>query len=387
MTELRFGVIGAGYMGKAYAIALAEVATVYELGSGTGLGIGKEMIATSGAAGAAGHAARLGFARSTGDWRALVADPAIDVVAIATPTPFHMEMALAALAAGKHVLCEKPLAATAGDAARMAQAAAQAAAGSGLRTMVGFNYIQTPATQLAREMVAGGELGEIIRFSGTHTEDFLMDPEAPHSWRLVAAQVGRAGAMGDVASHLVNLAQFLCGPIETVVADAQVVHRARPGPAGPRPVENDDQGNMLCRFASGVMGNLHGSRVQAGRKMGLTYEVTGTKGAVFFDQERPGELHYYDARDRAGRRGFRRLLTEPGHGDYGRFCPGAGHGYGYNDMIVSEMAALIRAIDTGGPLWPDFAAGFDAACVIDAMLRSVDERRWVAVAEIREGLE
>ncbi|MEI2807526.1 Gfo/Idh/MocA family protein [Albidovulum sp.] len=383
MTELRFGVIGAGYMGKAYAIALSEVATVYELATRAR----KEMIATSAAAGAAYAAARFGFARATGDWRALVADPAVDVVAIATPTPFHRDMALAALAAGKHVLCEKPLAATAPEAAEMARAAAEAAARSGLRTMVGFNYIRTPATQLARGMITGGELGEIIRFSGTHNEDFLMDPAAPHTWRLEAAQVGRAGAMGDVASHLVNLAQFLCGPIETVVADTQVVHPSRPGAGGPARVENDDQGNILCRFASGVMGNLHGSRVQAGRKLGLAYEITGTRGSVFFDQERPGELHYYDARDRAGRRGFRRLLTEPGHGDYGRFCIGAGHGYGYNDMIVSEIAALIGAIETGGPLWPDFAAGFDVACVIDAMLRSVDERRWVAVREIREGLE
>lgn len=376
--ELRFGVIGAGYMGKAYAIALSEVATVYELG----IRIGREMIATSSEAGAADHARRFGFARSTGDWRALVADPAVDVVAIATPTPLHKDMALAALAAGKPVICEKPLAATAPEAAVMARAAAR----SGLRTMVGFNYIQTPATQLAREMIACGELGEVIRFSGTHNEDFLMDPEAPHSWRLDAAQAGRAGAMGDVASHLVNLAQFLCGPIAEVVADTQIIHPTRPGRGGPRQVENDDQGNMLCRFASGVMGNLHGSRVQAGRKMGLTYELTGTKGSVFFDQERLGELHYYDARDRAGRRGFRRLLTEPGHGDYGRFCVGAGHGYGYNDMIVGEMAALIRAIETGAPLWPDFAAGYEAACVIDAMLKSVEERRWVAVDEIRDAL-
>lgn len=379
MTELRFGVIGAGYMGKAYAIALSEVATVYELG----IRIRKEMIATSTAAGAADHATRFGFARSTGDWRALVADPDVDVVAIAAPTPLHREMALAALAAGKHVICEKPLAATAGDAATMARAAAA----SGRRTMVGFNYIQTPATQLARDMVAAGELGQIIRFSGTHNEDFLMDPAAPHSWRLDPAQAGRAGAMGDVASHLVNLAQFLCGPIAEVVADTEIVHPMRPSPGGPRKVGNDDQGNLLCRFASGVMGNLHGSRVQAGRKMGLTYEVVGTKGSVWFDQERLGELHYYDAGDPAGRRGFRRLLTEPGHGDYGRFCVGAGHGYGYNDMIVGELAALIRAIGTGAPLWPDFAAGYEAACVIDAMLVSVDERRWVAVREIGERLE
>lgn len=241
-------------------------------------------------------------------------------------------------------------------------------------------------TRACKEMIAGGELGEIICFSGTHDEDFLMDPDSPHSWRLEAAQVGRAGVMGDVASHLVNLAQFLCGPIAEVVADTRIVLPLRPAPGGPRTVENDDQGNMLCRFASGVMGNLHGSRVQAGRKMGLTCEVVGTKGSAFFDQDRPGELHYHDARDPAGRRGFRRLLTEPGHGDDGHFCVGAAHGYGYHDMIVGEMAALIRAIATATPPWPDFAAGYEAACVLDAMLRSVDERRRVAVDEIRETL-
>lgn len=374
MGELRFGVIGAGYMGKAYSIALAEVATVFELETRPI----REMIATSTDDGAADAARRFGFARSTGDWRALVADPDIDVVAIATPTHFHKEMAMAAIAAGKHVLCEKPLAANAETAAQMDAAARQA----GVVAMVGFNYMRTPATELAREMIAAGEIGDVIRFSATHNEDFLLDPSLPHNWRLDASKAGRAGALGDVASHVINLAHHLCGPIAAVVGDRQTVFSPRPHPGGSKVVENDDQVSILLRFESGVMGTIEASRVQAGRKIGLGYEVIGTRGAIAFDQERMSELQFYDAGDRPGRRGYRTLLSEPGHGQFGKFCVGAGHGVGFNDTIVGEMAALIAAIAKNGPAWPDFAAGVHTAAVVDAVLRSVDERRWVDVGDI-----
>lgn len=374
MSALRFGVIGAGYMGKAYSIALSEVSTVFELETEAV----REMIATSSSEGAADHAARFGYNRSTGDWRALVHDPDVDVVAIATPTHLHKEMALAALQAGKHVLCEKPLAANAQTAAEMAAAARRA----GSVNMVGFNYARTPATQLARQMIASGEIGDVVRFSGTHNEDFLMDPNLPHDWRLEASKAGRAGALGDVASHVINLAHYLCGPIAEVVGDSQIVYSPRPHSGGARAVENDDQASFLLRFESGVMGMIEASRVQAGRKMGLTYEIVGTRGAIAFDQERMSELKFYNAADPAGRRGYRTLLSEPGHGDFGRFCVGAGHGIGYNDTVVSEMAQLIQAITAGQPAWPDFDAAVHTAAIVDAVLASVDERRWVSISEI-----
>jgi len=145
---------------------------------------------------------------------------------------------------------------------------------------------------------------------------------------LEAEKVGRAGALGEFASHVINLAHYLCGPIAEVVGDSQIVYSPRPHADGPKAVENDDQASLLLRFTSGVMGTIEASRVQAGRKVGVTYEVIGTRGAIAFDQERMSELQFYDAADRAGRCGYRTLLSEPGHGEYGRFCVGAGHGVG-----------------------------------------------------------
>jgi predicted dehydrogenase len=375
MTDIGFGVIGAGYMGKAYAIALSQVSTVYEMPHRAV----KRVIATSDATGAERRARDFGFQRGTGDWRALLAADDVQAVAIASPTFLHAEMAVAALQAGKHVLCEKPLGRTAREAASMAKAA-QA---SGRVTMTGFNYIKNPATQLAREIIAAGEIGEVIHFAATHVEDYLMDPDLPHDWRQVAANVGRAGALGDIASHAINLAHFLIGPVAEVVGMRQTVHAQRPAAAGGMAaVENDDQAQFLMRFASGVPGSITASRIHAGRKMGLTYEVVGTRGTVRFDQERMAELQFYDAADRKGRQGFRTILAAPGHKDYGRFCIGAGHGFGYNDMIVVEMAEFIRAIAEDSPAWPDFAAAAHTAAVVDAVLASCDARAWTSVAEI-----
>ena len=376
-TDIGFGVIGAGYMGKAYAIALNSVSTTFELPVRAKL----EMIATTDAAGAAKSAAAFGFARSTGDWRQLVADPDVNVVAVCSPTYRHKEMALTAIAAGKHVLCEKPLSLSAKDANAMAAAAEQA----GVKTLVGFNYMKNPASQLAKEMIEAGEIGKVVHFRGTHNEDYLMDPSLPMSWRLKAQYASRAGALGDLASHIVNLAHYLCGPIAETIGDSQTVHVHRPDEGGRlEAVENDDQTNFLVRFGSGALGSFEASRIAAGRKIGLTYEVIGTKGALFFDQERLSELRFYSAADPANRRGYRTLLIGPEHPDYGAFCIGAGHGFGYNDMIVVEMKDMILGVAAGKPLWPTFRDAVHTACVVDAVLRSQDERRWVKVSKIAE---
>lgn len=373
--DMRFGVIGAGYMGKAYAIALSAVSTVFDLPARAKL----EMIATTDEATAAAKAAAFGFSRSTGDWRRLVADPEIDVVGICSPTYLHKEMALAAIAAGKHVLCEKPLSLSAKDANAMAVAAERV----GVKTLVGFNYMKNPATQLAKQMIDAGEIGEIVHFRGMHNEDYLMDPSIPMSWRLKRKYASRAGALGDLASHIVNLAHYLCGPIAATVGDSQTVYRRRPGVDGAlEEVENDDQTNFLVRFESGVLGSIEASRIAAGRKMGLAYEVIGTKGALSFDQERLAELRFYSGADPSSRRGYRTLLIGPEHPDYGAFCVGAGHGFGYNDMIVVEMKDMIEGALGRKPLWPSFRDAVHTALVVDATLRSQDEKRWVNLAEV-----
>eukprot|EP01133_Synstelium_polycarpum_P017009 gene17009-20244_t len=314
MQDINIGLIGAGYMGKAHTIAYKTVRSIFP----ASLNPVCECISTGSDEGAARSARELGWNRSTGDWRALVNDPAIGAVIVATPPATHKDIVLAALALGKPVFCEKPLGFSAAESLQLAQAAESA----GVANMVGYNYIRTPASQLARQIIESGEIGEIIHVAAEHVEDYLHDPRAPASWRTREATATRAGALADVGSHLLNLAL---------------------------PVDNDDQGNVMLRFASGALGALTFSRVAAGRKMGYTYRITGTKGAIAFDQENQNELWLYDAGRPAQRQGFQRLLMGPAHPDFLAFSQGAGHGTGYNDSIVIEARDFLQAIAGGQP--------------------------------------
>lgn len=371
MQDINIGLIGAGYMGKAHTIAYKTVRSIFP----TALNPVCECISTSSAEGAARSAQELGWNRSTGDWRALVGDPSIDAIIVATPPATHKDIVLAALALGKPVFCEKPLGMTAAESLQLAQAAEAA----GVANMVGYNYIRTPASQLARQIIESGEIGEIIHIAAEHVEDYLHDPRAPASWRTREATATRAGALADVGSHLLNLALRLGGPVDSLVADMNTVHAQRQGPAGLEAVENDDQGNVMLRFASGALGALTFSRVAAGRKMGYTYRITGTKGALAFDQENQNELWLYDAGRPAQRQGFQRLLMGPAHPDYLAFSQGAGHGTGYNEQIVIEARDFLQAIAGGQPVWPTFRDGYEVDRLIAAALRSAKERSWISL--------
>jgi predicted dehydrogenase len=371
MAKIGIGIVGGGYMGKAHAVAMSAVGAVFD----TALRPALEMICTTTADGAAGKARQFGFARSTADWRVLVDDPAVEAVVIASPQETHREIALAALARGKHVFCEKPLGMSLADSRAMVAAAAQ----SGAANMTGFNYIRTPASQLARQIVASGEIGEITCFRGEHTEDFLADPSLPASWRTE----GRAnGNMGDLAPHIINAALALAGPIETLIADIRTVHALRPSPRGPAAVTNDDHAQIMCRFASGAMGSLFISRVATGRKMGYAYEIFGTKGALRFDQEDQNALWLYKTDAKPDRQGFTKILTGPLHPEYEPFCLGPGHGTGYQDQIIIEAKDFLEAIATRQPVWPTFADGMRVNQVIQAAWTSNDEHRWVDLASI-----
>jgi predicted dehydrogenase len=371
LREISFGLVGAGYMGKAHSIALKAVGTVFN----TALRPVCEMIATTTAAGAAAKAKEFGFNRSTGDWRQLVADPAVEAIIIASPQATHREIALAALAAGKPVFCEKPLGTSLDDARAMEAAAARA----GVSNMTGFNYIRTPASQLARQIILNGDIGRIVYVRAEHTEDFLADPATSADWRTRGAANGN---MGDLSPHIINAVLRLAGPIETVVGDMATIHRERRGPSGTEPVTNDDQAHFLCRFAGGAMGSVLISRIATGRKMGYAYEITGTTGAIRFDQEDQNALWLYDGRAPAGRRGFTKILTAPEHPDYAAFCDGAGHGTGYNDQIIIEARDFLSAIETGRPVFPTFGDGVEVSRVIAAVVRSNEQRAWVRIDEV-----
>ncbi len=355
-------------MGKAHAVAMAAVGAVFN----TQLRPRLETICTTTQAGAAAKAQQLGFARSTADWRVLVEDPKVEAVVIASPQETHCEIALAALARGKHVLCEKPLGLDAHQCREMLLAAEK----SGCIHMTGFNYIRTPASQLARQIIAKGEIGTITFFRGEHTEDFLADAALPANWRTQ----GRAnGNMGDLSPHIINAAFALAGPIVSVMAEIETVHKIRPSDQGPAAVTNDDQSLLMCRFANGALGSLYISRVATGRKMGYAYEIYGTKGSIRFDQEDQNALWLYKADAAANRQGFTKILTGPTHPDYEPFCLGPGHGTGYQDQIIIEAKDFLEAIASGTARWPTFRDGMLVNQVIEASWQSQEQRRWVNI--------
>ncbi|ADZ41907.1 TPA: Gfo/Idh/MocA family oxidoreductase [Yersinia enterocolitica] len=348
MQKVRIGLIGTGYIGRCHAIAYAQVATVFPL---KGLPV-LEMLAEVTPELAQQRAEEFGFSRSTANWQELVSDPAIDVVDICAPNFLHKEMA-------------------------------EAARAKGVKTLVGFNYMKNPTSQLAREIIANGEIGDIVHFYGTHNEDYLADPQTPLDWHCTKAQAG-LGALGDLAAHIVNMAHYLVGDITNVCGDMQTVIKQRPDPKNPsllREVENEDQASVLVRFANGAMGTIETSRIACGRKMGLTYVVTGTKGTISYSQERMAELQLYRHDEPQSRQGFKTLLTGPLHPDYAAFCISAGHGIGFNDQKTVEIRDLINGITAGDRMWPDFEEGWKVSRVLDAIATSAEELCWINVVE------
>ncbi|MBP7000875.1 Gfo/Idh/MocA family oxidoreductase [Amaricoccus sp.] len=368
--QLRIGLIGSGFMGKTHSFGFATAQRVFDLPYDLVL----HTLADRDEPAATAAAAALGFAGATGDWRALVADPDIDLVDITAPNALHREMALAAIAAGKHVYCEKPLAPRAAEAREMAEAAEAA----GARTQVGFNYICNPMLRVAREMIAAGELGEIRSYRGVHAEDYMADAAAPFSFR--NDPVG-GGVLADIGSHALATAEFLLGPIESVMGDAVTAIARRPdGAGGTRAVETDDVARAFVRFAGGASGSIEANWVAMGRKMQHDFEVYGSKGALLFTQERLNELHFYSAADAAGRRGFRRIEAGPDHPPYGRFCVAPGHQLGFNDLKAIEVAGYLDAIAGRIPEPFNFRAGLRVQELVETILRSSREQRWLATA-------
>ena len=365
MAEIGIGIIGGGYMGKAHAVAMLAVGAVFN----TALRPRLEMVCATSDTSAEQYRAAYGFARATADWRVLVADPRVEAVIIASPQTTHRAAAEAAFALGKPVFCEKPLGASLADSRAMV-AAAEA---SGAVNMTGFNYIRTPASQHARYLIASGAIGQVTWFRGEHTEDFLADTTLPATWRTS----GMAnGTMGDLAPHMINAALALIGPISRLVAEVETVHTQRPGGS----VTNDDHAQMMCRFENGVMGQMYFSRISTGRKMGYAYEITGTKGAIRFDQEDQNALWLYRAEGPTTMRGFTQILTGPAHPDYAAFCQGPGHGTGYQDQIIIEAKDFLTAIHDGKSIWPTFRDGMAVNQVVAAAIASSATKTWADVA-------
>ncbi len=354
---LGVALIGSGFMGKCHAMAWRNVAAVFG-----GAHPRLEILCDMPEAHAQAQSRQFGFARATADWTAAVSDPAVDVISITLPNGLHRPVAEAALAAGKHVWLEKPMALTLEDAAAMAEAAA---ARPGQVTLLGYNYLRSPAFQAARNLVAGGAIGRPLAFRGIYDEDYSADPSLPWSWRMTH-EGGGLGALGDLGCHLVSQMLALMGPVAEVTALTQIAVAERPSPEGMKAVENEDAALALLRFASGAQGSFATSRVARGRKCRLQWEVHGTEGTLVFDQENMNELWLH----RAGDAGFTRHLTGPDQPDFAAFCPAPGHNFGFNEQKVIEARDLLSTIAGGPAAGPDFAAGLAIERIIHAMAAS-----------------
>ncbi|MCA0433172.1 MAG: Gfo/Idh/MocA family oxidoreductase [Proteobacteria bacterium] len=373
MRELGIGIIGTGFMGKAHAFAYRGALAAFPDIPVPRL----EMIADVTAEAAAKAAHQYGFARSTADWRTLVNDPRIDVVSITTPNTFHKEMVLAALAAGKHVHCEKPLSPTLQDSAEMVKAAEA----RGVVTQVGYNYIKNPLLKLARDMIAAGELGEITGFRGIHAEDYMHDSESPYTWRLDPS--GGPGVVADLGSHIIGMARFLLGPIAEINADIRTIVPSRPVAPGSKERKQilvDDVARMLVNFERGCGGSLEATWVNTGRKMNLAFEVTGRKGSLVFDQERFNEIHFFRAGGDSRQAGFTKIEAGPQHVPYGAFCVAPGHQIGFNDLKTIEMSEFLRAIGEGKRSSPDFREAYEIQKVVETAVSSSKQRQWLKIA-------
>ncbi len=377
VKKVGVGLIGAGWMGQAHATAFRNAAMFF---GASGVKADLVTVADINMAAAQKLAGDFRFTDSADDWRKVVNDPRVQLIDITTPNHAHAEIAIAAAKAGKHVYCEKPMALTVEDSAAMAD---QAKA-SDVITLVGYNYLKNPTQAYAKSLIDAGELGEITSFRGTFDQDLMADPTVPHSWRHIRAAAG-SGALGDLATHTLAFSQFLVGDIaETCgLAETFIKQRSDERTGTLRDVENDDVVHFIMRYANGALGEIASSRIGMGRRLGLGYEIQGTKGALFFTQERMNELQFYDTGLANGDRGYRTIYAGPGHGAYGAFHPIPGIGLGYNDQKIIEAQDILVAVSSGTPVQPDFEFGHKVSVAVAAVEKSIAEHRWVEIGEFK----
>lgn len=385
--ELGIGLIGYAFMGKAHSHAWRTAPSFFELP------LAPRLRALAGRDGEAARAVaqKFGWEHVETDWRALVDRDDVDIVDVCTPGDTHAEIAVAALEAGKHVLCEKPLANSVAEAETMADAA-KAARARGVRSMVGFTYRRVPAIKLARSLVADGQLGEVRHVRAQYLQDWLIDPQAPLSWRLDKTRAG-SGALGDIGAHIIDLTQYITGErIVGVSAILETFVKERPVAAsfgglagtageGTGPVTVDDAAIFLGRFSGGALATFEATRFATGRKNSIRIEINGSDGSLAFDFEDMNVLHLLQNSDGAAA-GFRRILvTEPEHPYIAAWWP-PGHVLGYEHGFTHQAVDFVTAIAEGRDPEPSFADGLNVQRVLAAVEESAaKDSVWSAVQQ------
>jgi predicted dehydrogenase len=383
MRKLNVGMIGGGFMGKAHSLAYAGMPMFFWPAPAvphrkTVVDINEEL--------AKDAAARFGFDGYATDWRRVVEDPDIDIIDIVTPNDSHAEIAIAAAKAGKHIICEKPLARTTEESKRMYDAVKEA----GVKHMVAFSYRRTPAVVLAKKYIEEGAIGKILNFRGTYLQDWSADPNSPLSWRFRKAVAG-SGALGDIATHVIDMARYLVGEIDEVMGVANTWIKERPVQSGSvdklgtvkasgdvkkEAVDVDDEISTLVRFENGAVGSIEATRNAWGRNNFITFEIHGESGSIVFNYERRDELQVCFSNDPDDRRGFRTIYTGPAHPYGGALWPIPALGIGYGETKIIEAHDFVSAIVNNTEVSPNFHDGYRIAEISDAILASADSGSW-----------
>ncbi len=368
--EIGIGLLGYGFMGKAHTNAFKKIPYIYWPPPALPKLVN---ICGSREEGVREAATRYGYARYTTDWKELVNDSNVDLFDNIGPNNLHAEPCIAAAKAGKHILCEKPLARTAEEAKRMWDAVK----GKSIKHMCGFNYRFVPAIRLAKEMIEAGEIGTIYHYRASYKQEWIMDEDFPQVWRL-SKEVSGSGALGDLGAHIIDLARFLVGEPDTLTATTRTFITERPAPDGKGKVkvDVDDAFEAVVQFRNGAIGTLEASRFCAGRKNNMTFEINGSKGSIAFDLENLNVLQvFFREEPHSQLHGFREVLvTESDHPFYSVWWP-HGHIIGWEHAHIHQVNHLLDAIVHNKDVEPygaTFEDGYKAAVICDAILKSAE---------------
>ena len=375
--EINIGIVGTRFMGKAHSNAYLQAPRFFDLPAApvlhTACSRQKESLAQ--------FAHQFGWQQQETSWEKMVADEAIDLVDICTPNNLHLPIALAAAQAGKHILCEKPMARNVEEARRMYAAAQEA----GVVHMMIFNYRFVPALALAKRLIDEGKIGQIHHFNAVYYQDWLVDPQFPMTWRHDAEASG-SGAHGDMNAHVIDLGRHLVGEYEAVNGHQHTFTPERPLPSGEGTgkVTTDDATTFLAKFQNGAQGLFQATRMATGRKNFLRLEIFGSEGGLSFNLERMNELEYFSRQDDPQRQGYTSVLvTEPVHPYMDAWWP-AGHIIGWEHTFVHQVKMLLEGITHQKTVVPSFYDGLRCQQVLDAVATSAGTGTWVAIQELND---
>jgi len=375
--EIGVGMLGYGFMGKAHSRAFIDVPLFFPFPP-----VRSRLVAIYGRTekGLSDAAKRYGYRRYYTDWRKVVADGEVQIVDNVLPNIQHLEPCLAAFDAGKHVICEKPLAWDLAEARTLQRASSQAH----VKSMVAFNYRFVPAIQFARQLINEGHLGRIVQFRASYLQDWIMGPEFPLVWRL-RKEIAGSGALGDLGSHMLDLARLLVGEVASVCGMAKTFQTERQLLEDPKQkgkVDVDDAFISMLRFENGAIGSVEASRFTAGRKNFARIEVHGTKGSLGFNMERLGEIEFYSSDDPDIMRGYKRIVVGEQAHPYGENWWPVGHVLGWGDVFINEAHHFVDCVANDKPVGP-LGATFDDGCknneILEAIARSIEKNSWISL--------